>query len=198
VSKFFFKDRDGRTPLPENFKKDLIPKHVKFGGELDEYEEANISDGLVWLSDCSRDCCDWMFWETLHRKLFGKVWRWAGKFRLIELMNDEFNHPGTIKENIKKLEGDLGYWLENKSFEDHEIVARFHERFLTIHPFTNGNGRTCRILTEYICEQKGITVPTWGASLKTDAKVHRDTYIASVVRARRKGDFQSLIEFLYD
>lgn len=162
VNRFLFKDRDGRTPLPEEFKKDLIPKDVETGGDLDVYEEQSIVDGLVWLEDYGDEYLDWMFWEKLHKRLFGKVWRWAGQFRQHELGHDDFIHPGHIRENIKRLEGDLSYWLKNNTFGDARVaIARFHERLLTIHPFANGNGRTSRILAEYICKREGIPVPTW-------------------------------------
>lgn len=53
VNRFLFKDRDGRTPLSDDFKKDLIPTDVKTGGDLDVHEEENIVEGLVWLEDCN-------------------------------------------------------------------------------------------------------------------------------------------------
>ena len=112
VNRFLFKDRIGTTPLPEEFKKDLIPKNVLIGGDLDELEEENIIDGLVWLDDFTGNHLDWMFWNTLHRKFFHKVRKWAGKFRVHELQNEEFSHPGYIAGNVKKLEGDLKYWLD--------------------------------------------------------------------------------------
>lgn len=198
VNRFLFKDRDGRTPLPEEFRKDLIPQDVVTAGDLDSYEEQNIVDGLVWLEDYRGECIDWMFWEKLHKKLFGKVWRWAGQIRRNELENDEFNHPGQIRENLKRLEGDLKYWLENNSFGDpREAIARFPERFLTIHPFANGNGRTSRILAEFICKREAVPIPTWGAALRGDVGNHRGNYIAAIVKARRDGDFGDLIEFMY-
>lgn len=201
VTKFLFKDRDGRTPLPEEFKKDLQPEyaHLELGGELDEAEEDNIVDGLIWLEDQLEDPKDWMFWERLHNKLFNKVWKWAGRFRKHELMNDDFNHPGYIQENIKKLEGDLKYWLSAKSKMDRkEAIARFHERLLTIHPFSNGNGRTSRILAEHICKYEGIPIPTWGSQLRHDTKKHRAVYIDAVEKARHKLDFRDLIKFMFE
>lgn len=199
VDRFLFKDRDGRTPLSEEFKKDLIPKNVFTAADLDELEEENILDGLVWLEDFTGNHRDWMFWEALHKKLFSKVWKWAGKFRVHELENDEFCRPGYIAENIKKLEGDLAYWLDSGSFKDHrEAIARFHEQLLTIHPFTNGNGRISRILTEYICKREKISLPTWGKSLRIHSKKHRDTYIAAVKKARLRGDYSDLIKFIWN
>ncbi len=198
MKKFLFKERDGRTPLPDDFKKDLIPKHIKTSGDLDESEEENIIEGLIWLDDCESDSKDWMFWLLLHKKLFKSVWKWAGKFRDHELMNDDFDHPGYIQEHIKKLEGDLLYWIKERPFkDDREILVRFHERFLTIHPFSNGNGRTSRILTEYIAKREGLRVPTWGLNLRKNQKLHRETYISAVVNARKTGNISDLFKFMY-
>ena len=139
-----------------------------------------------------------MFWLRLHKKLFCKVWKWAGKFRSHELMNEDFDHPGYIQEHVKKLEADLKFWLKEKPFKDNrEILARFHERFLTIHPFTNGNGRTSRTLTEYISKKEGILTPSWGASLRQDPKNHRDTYIAAAIKARKHHLYDDLLKFMY-
>ena len=79
-----------------------------------------------------------------------------------------------------------------------EAIARFHEGLLTIHPFSNGNGRTSRILAEAICKFENIQIPTWGRNLKADAKTHRNIYIAAVTKARRTKDFNDLIKFMFE
>lgn len=198
MKKFLFKDRDGRTPLPEEFLSELIPKHIKTSGELDEVEEENIADGLVWLEDYKGKYLDYSFWNRLHKKLFGKVWKWAGKFRTHELSIPDFNHPGYIPENIRKLEENLVYWLENKTYSDEkELVARFHEQFLTIHPYANGNGRASRILAEHICKRENFQIPAWGLCLKSDPKRHRTSYLNAISEARHQSSYKELIEFMY-
>lgn len=200
VNRFLFKDRDGRTPLTPDFKSELTPEysHINLGGELDSAEEENITDGLVWLDDQNGDPKDWMFWERLHKKLFENVWTWAGQFRKHELANEDFNHPGYIKQNIKQLEGDLKYWLSSEAnMNPLEAMARFQEAFLTIHPFSNGNGRTSRILTEKICKFEKIQIPTWGLAHRSDPRLHRGTYINAVMKARHEQKFELLISFMF-
>lgn len=198
VERFLFDDRDGRTPLAEDFKKDLIPKHIKLASELDEVEENNIVDGLVWLDDYQGESADALFWKKAHKKMFDQVWKWAGDFRRHELNNAEFDHPGYIQEHIKRLEGDLKGWLRKETnMPPEECMARFHERFLTIHPFANGNGRTARILTEHISRRNGFAMPTWGGALRGDPKAHRIIYVSALVKARREHDFADLIQFMY-
>jgi fido (protein-threonine AMPylation protein) len=91
VSNFFFKVRDGNTPLPPELQRGLRIKTIQSMGELDEHEEANIARGLAWLQHRRDDPTDYAFWLKLHKKLFADVWTWAGKVREHELQNEEFH-----------------------------------------------------------------------------------------------------------
>lgn len=70
-------------------------------------------------------------------------------------------------------------------------VAMTHAQFETIHPFTDGNGRTGRALMQSMLRGKGltrnVTVPV-SAGLLTDT----DAYVASLT-AYRAGDLEPLI-----
>jgi Fic-DOC domain mobile mystery protein B len=150
VNNFLFKDRDGQTSLPQELRKGLIPKNIQTVGELDEYEEQNIAEGIIWLEGINEKCLDYTFWSKLHKKLFKDVWEWAGKIRQHELNNPDFLLPAQIRTELMKLIKNSGYWIEHKTYPEKEIIARLHERLLTIHPFANGNGRWSRILTDQI------------------------------------------------
>ena len=197
VENYLFKDRDGQTPLPQELQKDLIPDHVQTIGELDEYEEDNITQGLTWLDKFKGDHLSVSFWLSLHKNLFGKVWKWAGAVRKHELHNPYFHEPHKIWEGLRLLEQDLRYWLKEKSFPPRELSARFHERLQTIHPFANGNGRWGRILTEYLCQMERFETPTWGAEMKASPKMRRDAYIKAIELARRKNDHSALRDFMF-
>jgi len=76
---------DGATPLDSDEMEGLRYKHVSTRGELDELEQANIDEGLQWLKKQKKpDVLTEDFVRTLHKKLFGKVWKWAGTFRRTE------------------------------------------------------------------------------------------------------------------
>lgn len=197
MSNFLFKDRDGQTPLPEELFKGLLHKHIQNMGELDEYEEANITVGLAWLEKNNEDCLNYEFWRKLHKKLFSEVWSWAGDIRKHELNNPSFLDAHKIWPAFKQLEGDLKFWLEKRQIPFQEIAARFHERIETIHPFPNGNGRFGRILVEHFCKKENETIPTWGESLKSDPKLRRKNYVAALEYARKNGDYSLLIQFMF-
>lgn len=197
MSDFLFKDRDGQTPLPLELQKGLRIKTIQTVGELDEYEEDNIAKGLSWLARQKSDPCGYGFWIKLHKKLFGNVWSWAGKIRTHELANPDFKLPHEIWPQLYQLEKDLEFWLAAGSISGKELAARFHERMETIHPFTNGNGRFGRIITEQICRRRRFEIPTWGRALKNEPRKRRRIYIAALTQARRRGDYDSLISILF-
>jgi len=197
VSDFLFKDRDGQTPLPRELQKGLKIKTIQTIGELDEYEEDNIAKGLSWLAKQKANPGKYDFWLKLHKKLFDKVWTWAGKIRTHELANPDFKLPHEIWPELYQLEKDLDFWVTAKSFSNHEFSARFHERIETIHPFANGNGRFGRIITEQICRFYQYEIPAWGRKLQSDPVKRRAMYIAALTQARRNGDYSDLVAIMY-
>lgn len=76
---------DGATPLEPEELEGLKFGHVTTRGELDHLEQANITEGVMWLSrQKSPDILDDLFVRKLHKHLFGQVWRWAGEYRKTE------------------------------------------------------------------------------------------------------------------
>ena len=197
MSNFFFKDRDGQTPLPVELQKGLRIKHIQTMGELDEYEEQNIAEGMVWLEEQTDPGVSYDFWLKTHKKLFSHVWDWAGQVRTHELHNPDFLQPHQIWPSLRQLEGDLSYWVSNQSFTEEEITARFHERIETIHPFVNGNGRFGRIIVEHFCNRKNWKTPTWGFAHRNDPKMRRKRYINVLTEARRTRGYEALVAFMY-
>ena len=95
--------------------------------------------GAVWLTD--------QFIRAVHYDMFGEIWEWAGKYRTGPV-NIGFDFH-LIPEQIKLLCGDFSYWNSAKSsMPPLEIAARLQNRLTRIHPFTNGNGRHARLITD--------------------------------------------------
>jgi fido (protein-threonine AMPylation protein) len=49
--------------------------------ELNEAEQKNILEAEEWATARKRDVLSEVFLRNLHKRMFGRVWRWAGKFR---------------------------------------------------------------------------------------------------------------------
>ena len=74
---------DASTPLTEE-REELIPSYITLRSELNEGEQRNILEAEEWAFSRDRDVLSEHFLKELHRKMFGKVWQWAGKFRQSE------------------------------------------------------------------------------------------------------------------
>ena len=137
---------EGATPLDPNELAGLKPKHITTQGELDQLEQANISSGLRWLSRQRGQVLTDDFVITLHKRLFGDVWEWAGTFR--KTGKNIGIDPRHIQVELRSLLHDSQYWTDNKTYSPLEAAVRFHHRLVKIHLFPNGNGRHARIMAD--------------------------------------------------
>lgn len=187
---------EGATPLDPDEIEGLKHQHVETRGQLDQLEHQNIQDGYNWLSQQRkyRSFVNEDFVKTLHQKLLGEVWSWAGQFRLTE--KNIGVDPIQIPVELRNLLDDVRAWLEFGTYEREEFAARLHHRLVKIHLFANGNGRHARIFTDIVLEKEmGVAPVNWGTnSLSADGD-HREEYI-SALRKADNNDYKSLIEFV--
>lgn len=188
-------DRDGSTPLDHDQIIGIRFSHLTTMGELDELEDLNIQKGLEWLNrQKDPNYLSTEFICKLHEKLFGDVWKWAGKFRTAEVNISKYRSYD-VGPQLKNFFEDAKLWIHHGKMSWDEISAEMHHRLVTIHPFPNGNGRTTRIYTEYVQKRNNQPVTSWMASLRKSPDMRRDRYIKAL-RCADKGDFELLIEFM--
>lgn len=188
-------NRDGSTPLDHDQIKGIRFAHLTTMGELDELEDLNIQKGLEWLNHQKKsDYLSTEFLCKLHEKLFGDVWKWAGKFRTVEVNISKYRSYD-VAPQLKNFFEDAKLWIGSNSMSWEEISAEMHHRLVTIHPFPNGNGRTTRIFTEFVQKMNQQPITSWKASMADSPKERRDLYIKSL-RSADKGDFRDLVEFM--
>ena len=186
----------GQTPLSEEEKEGLLIKSVSTKGELDEFEQNNIEDAVVWTMKKKfriDEILTEKFIKGVHKRMFGEVWEWAGQFRNSNknIGVDKFR----IGVELKILFDDCRYWIENKTYPEDEIAVRFKHRMVLIHPFANGNGRHSRlcgdILVSHIFKRP---VFTWGKVSLTPERHTRKIYIKAV-KAADQDDIVPLLNF---
>jgi len=185
----------GATPLDPSELEGLRYKHVSTRGELDQLEQGNIQTGLQWLNRSRNNTIlDELFIRELHKRLFGEVWKWAGKFRTTE--KNIGIEPREISIQLRILLDDVRYWIKNDTYSPAEIAIRFHHRLVFIHLFPNGNGRHARIITDaFLSKVFGKQPINWagGHDLQTMG-IRRREYIAAL-KAADQGDYSLLFTF---
>lgn len=182
----------GSTPLEPEELDQLIPYHITTQEQLNAWEQANIITAEQWASK-KKNIVSVNFIKELHRRMFNKTWKWAGKFRFSGKNIGIDWHM--IPEELGNLYSDVQYQLANKSFSDDEIAIRMHHRLAWIHPFPNGNGRHARLMADLLIMQRGQPRFSWGASQNLyEATPIRRKYIEALQFADR-GDYSELIAF---
>ncbi len=187
------KQDDASTPLTEEEREDLIPSYITLRSELNEAEQANILETEEWIFARKRNVLDEKFLKNLHKRMFGRVWRWAGKFRQSErnIGVDAYRIPN----DLRHLLNDCRYWIENGTYDSDEIATRFHHRLVLIHTFPNGNGRHARLATDLLLIALGRPRFTWGRINLVDTNETRKAYVTAL-RAADNHDYKSLQEFV--
>lgn len=187
---------DGQTPLGEEEKTGLLIPSIATRGELDEFEQQNIEKVILWVMGRSFES-DTVFSEDLirsvHKRMYGDVWTWAGEFRKTE---KNIGVPWyTVPIDLKQLLDDAIYWVKNKTYNPDEIAIRFKHRLVSIHCFSNGNGRHSRLMADIIIEKiYNQPVFTWGATNIAKSGDARSSYIQSL-KAADNGDYSPLLTF---
>lgn len=184
------------TPLDHESLKGLIPG-LTTQAELDEFEAAGIARASLWAFS-SRKLKSELLSATglcsLHKRMFEQTWEWAGKFRVRE--TNIGVTPARIQNDLGVLLGDVKFWLEQQTFSNEEIIARFHHRLVAIHPFPNGNGRFSRLAADLLAEQLDLPAYSWGQGNLTKSSLQREQYIKALKKADSTEAYQELLQFM--
>jgi Fic-DOC domain mobile mystery protein B len=185
---------DGGTELTEEEREGLIPSYITLRSELNEAEQANILEAAEWAFALKRNMLEEKFLNNLHKRMYGNVWRWAGKYRTTgkNIGIDAYRIP----TELRQLLDDCRYWIENGTYEPDEIAARFHHRIVSIHCFPNGNGRHARLAADLLLKSMGGERFSWGGKNLVDVGEARKRYIAAL-QAADGHDIGPLLEFVH-
>jgi Fic-DOC domain mobile mystery protein B len=188
----FSPEHPNETLLDPDERRQLLLPHIATRAQLNEAEQENIADATTWAFARRRDVLKESFLLSLHKRMLGQVWRWAGTIRNSDRNIGMAFHQ--IRPQLRLLIEDAGYWLENGTFPPDEIAVRFHHRLVLIHPFPNGNGRHGRLAADLLAVRLGQARFTWGRVNLVEPEETRRRYIAAL-RAADAHDIRPLLDF---
>jgi len=186
----------GQTPLDEEEKRDLIPSLVT-REDVDAFEQENILEARKWVMQKSAlaklDCFSEEFLLNLHKRMYGHVWKWAGRFRKTNKnIGVDKIHLGI---ELHTLLGDAQYWLKHNTYPISDLAVIFHHRLVKIHLFPNGNGRHARMVADVIIAKFSGEKLSWGGNSDlTKLDEIRTRYIAAL-READAGNYEPLLSF---
>ncbi|WP_203736757.1 Fic family protein [Catellatospora chokoriensis] len=131
------------------------------------------------------------FVRDLHRQLYGDIWTWAGIYRKHEVT------IGVAPEQVavelrSSLQTILYRWEYTDDWTARQLGIAVHAETVRIHPFTDGNGRTTRLLADlvFLASQDDETLETY------DWNVDKPTYIELLRRYDGNRDPRDLAAFV--
>lgn len=112
----------------------------------------------------------------------------AGQWRTVPVAISGSQHVPPQPAAVAPMMGDLLAWYETEAQTLHPVVraARFHHRFVYIHPFVDGNGRTARLLMNLILMGAGYPP----AIIKADPQ-RRIAYLDALEAASVRGELEA-------
>ena len=116
--------------------------------------------------------------------------------KIIETRNQETLHSGSNAQDIQKLVTDLTSWVNQTTTKLDPVIKAllFHNQFEYIHPFTDGNGRTGRILFAIIITKyKVLEVP---ASIFSYSVAQKKEKYYNALKIADKGDYNRYLEIM--
>ena len=109
----------------------------------------------------------------------------------VETQTGEIFYFATPEETPAKM-GDLMAWYQEKQAQDDVepilLAAEFHYNFIRIHPFDDGNGRTARLIMNFILMRFGYSP----VIIKTDDK---ENYF-NVLQLADAGNLEPFVEYI--
>ncbi len=130
--------------------------------EVNEAEAAGVIQAETWLTKLDYPLyITPYFFLDLHHTAFSHLYEWAGKWRTSTPNVGSFLPPPPTKipQLMYEFADDLRFRMTQIEPNDQEAVAELlafaHHKLVFIHPFTNGNGRSSRLLTNALAYNYG-------------------------------------------
>ena len=140
----------------------------------DHLEATNHKEALEYLYDLvghnKKNIISAHLIKNLHQIITKETEKdWAGRYRNAKVIIGGAKHQPPDAMQIPNLMEDLMEWIADNQKQLHpiELAAILHHKFVHIHPFFDGNGRTGRLLMNIVIMQAGYPLTI---ILKNDRK----------------------------
>lgn len=185
---------EGNT-LTESETKVLIEDGMTIGGKplKDIYEAVGHGEAYDFMFTLIRNSSISIEdIRRIHRLFYQKIdesnaGQWRKQSIIVSGTDYVFPAANEIEEEMQK----LGIWIEENRQTMHPVkfAAMLHLKFVTVHPFIDGNGRTARLIMNLALIQKGyqpVIVPM----------IYKQEYNGDIRLYQNKGNAQPFVNFI--
>tara|TARA_B110000908_G_scaffold157071_1_gene196870 strand:+ start:26 stop:1138 length:1113 start_codon:yes stop_codon:yes gene_type:complete len=159
----------------------VVAEGLTIGGKsmVEHLEAVNHTEAIAWLKEMVHGNEDITRRNLLdiHGLILKSINSGnAGAYRSVPVMIGGSEHKPPQPYMLEKLMEDYFVHYQQQKRVMHPVIlaAEMHERLVSIHPFIDGNGRTSRLIMNFILLKNGYTV----TSLKGDYNSRMEYYAA--------------------
>ena len=178
----------------------VLTKGITVGGKtLDEHLEAighkEAIDYIEHLAQKDTKINEWEI-KQIHNLILRKINpEEAGSYRTLDVMAVGTNYRYPPHYLLSQLMGDFVSWLNSESalsLHPVEYASIAHYRFVSIHPFRDGNGRTARLLMNLLLIRSGYPIVVINNQV-------RNNYINALAYGQQnQDDLSQLYDLVFD
>lgn len=192
---------DDETPIDD--VSGLIPDIIT-RRQLNVHEGDNVVEAMgVYFGDSVVPAdgteFDYTWMTTVHRAMFGRVWKWAGCTRRHNVNIAVAVDWPQVQPQLFDLCERIPYFLTTRRDTAAKLladVAYLHYELVRIHPFPNGNGRWARFVANVYQIRFAETLTNWPGEMTGtagDTSAVRAEYIAAM-KSADSGNHAPLVE----
>lgn len=178
----------------------VLTKGITVGGKtLDEHLEViGHKEAIDYIEDLAQKDTEINEWEIkqIHNLILRKINPdEAGSYRTLDVMAAGTNYRYPPHYLLSQLMRDFGIWLNSETalkLHPVEYATMAHYRFVSIHPFRDGNGRTARLLMNLLLIRAGYPIVVIHNQIRND-------YINALAYGQQnQDDLGQLFDLVYD
>lgn len=178
----------------------VLTKGITIGGKtLDEHLEViGHKDAIDYIESLAQRETEINQWEIkqIHNLILRKINPdEAGSYRTLDVMAAGTNYLYSPHYLLSQLMGDFVIWLNSEAalkLHPVEYATMAHYRFVSIHPFRDGNGRTARLLMNLLLIRAGYPI------VVIDNQIRNDYINALAYGQQNQDDLEQLFDLVCD
>lgn len=179
---------EAREVLGEPIRKaDLYDLEQQIQDQVADELVGAVVDGTLTVSELLTD----HFVRGLHQRLYAPVWEWGGRQRSRE--TNIGIAPERIAVELRNTLDDLRYrWEHQADVTPRALGIAAHAGLVRIHPFVDGNGRSMRLVADFVFLAAQDDEPLFAY----DWEIDRPAYIRLLGRYDETRDPTQLVELV--
>ncbi len=178
----------------------VLTKGITVGGKtLDEHLEViGHKEAIDYIENLAQRDTEINEWEIkqIHNLILRKINpEEAGSYRTLDVMAAGTNYRYPPHYLLSQLMRDFAIWLNSESalrLHPVEYVSIAHYRFVSIHPFRDGNGRSARLLMNLLLIRAGYPI------VVIDNQIRNDYINALAYGQQNQDDLSQLFALIFD